>query len=250
MGEEVAGSLASALPTAAASELSAVLKVLAVENRLHLLAMLREPRTIDEIMLRPGAAQAGERPERPISRVAIREHLEQLRAAGFVRVRMTQRDGRRKVQEFVVDHARLFAVGEDVRTLGLMQSQVALEPEGTMPTASGQVRTLEPGPKLVLVHGVREGRAFALRPAELTGTRGWVVGRHAEAHVRLEYDPYVSSQNAEITWGPAGYLLADLPAARNGTWLNFRRLAPGATAPLESGDIVGVGRSLLVFREH
>lgn len=43
-------------------------------------------------------------------------------------------------------------------------------------------------------------------------------------------------------------LLLDLPGNRNGTLLNWKPLARGGVAELKAGDVVGVGRSLLVFR--
>jgi pSer/pThr/pTyr-binding forkhead associated (FHA) protein len=37
--------------------------------------------------------------------------------------------------------------------------------------------------------------------------------------------------------------------SRNGTLLNFERLAPGETRDLRTGDVLTIGRSRLVFRD-
>jgi len=64
----------------------------------------------------------------------------------------------------------------------------------------------------------------------------------------LAYDPYVSHRHAEVVRRADEHRLIDLRTARNGTYLNWRRMPPGGDSVLQPGDIVGVGRSLLVFR--
>ncbi len=86
-----------------------------------------------------------------------------------------------------------------------------------------------------------------LRRDDLGSGRGWAVGRKPGLPVSLEYDPYVSLVNSEVL--PVGdrYLLADLGSSKNGTWLNWRPVG-AEPVPLTQGDVIGVGRSLLVFR--
>lgn len=108
----------------------------------------------------------------------------------------------------------------------------------------------EAGPKLILVHGFYEGNAYQLRENRTDRARGWIVGRNADARVPLTSDPYVSFENSEIVPLRDGYKLLDLRTARNGTHLNWERLPVGGEVPLLSGDVIGVGRSRLLFRER
>ncbi|MHB8606067.1 MAG: FHA domain-containing protein [Thermoplasmatota archaeon] len=231
-------------------ELESYLKVLAYANRLELLSLLRAPKTLDEVRLTPGSSQAAGNPERQISRQAVQNHLDRLIEAGLVRVRLTDRKGKRSVQEYVVDHSRLFALVEELRKVSTLESFVPLDPFATIQMGSAAETKWMEGAKLVIVHGVHEGKAFALQSKEMREGRGWVIGRKGDANVSLEYDPFVSMENAEIIRNPDNtYKLLDLRNAKNGTFLNWNRLAVGGEAQLKSGDVIGVGRSLLVFRE-
>lgn len=226
------------------------LTVLSHANRLELLRILREPKTLGEIRLTPSEPQAGESPERTISRQAVQKHLDQLVEAGLVRVRTARRDDRRAQKEYVLDQAQLFAVVEELEKLSNLQARVEPDPYETAPLKESGRGDWPDGPKLVLVHGVHEGRAYPLSRSDLDEPRGWIIGRGPDAHVRLDYDPYVSQENSEIVpTEDGGYELLDLRTSKNGTRLNWRQLAVGGEATLRSGDIVGVGRSLLLFRE-
>lgn len=235
-----------------AQALEKSLKLLAVANRIELLSLLRTPRPLDEIELTPSSAQAGKRPERTITRQAVRGHLEKLVEAGLVRVRVGERrgdKGRRSVQEYYVDHARLFALVDELRKLTLIESRV--EPDPYMTSVLGQHggSAWPSGVKVVVVRGTHEGKAMLLRHADVAPPRGWIIGRAARSNVRLEYDPYVSSENSEIIPDGQGFRLLDLRNARNGTFLNWQRIPVGGEVPLRNGDIIGVGRSLLLFRQ-
>ncbi len=232
-----------------ADRLAELFRLLGVANRIELLAMLRSPRTLEDIRMKPVPAQAGGRPERPISRPAMQGHIAQLVEADLVRMTSKSREGRRPANEYVLDTARLFAFVEEIRKIGELQTRVALTPTETAGAPDIPSAEWQTGPKLILVHGVREGRAFPLRHTDLSGQRGWVIGRKPSSQVRLEYDQFVSSENSEILTAGSVFRLLDLRTAKNGTWLNWSRLPVGGEAPLESGDIIGVGRSLLVFRE-
>lgn len=235
-------------PATGAERLEPYLEVLANSRRLELLGLLRTPRTLDEIHLTAGDVEEG-RPERPLTRQGVQNHLDRLVEAGLVRVRPTERRGKRILLEYVVDHSRVFALLEELRALATLESRVPLDPQLTQRLEAVPEQSSADGPKLVLVHGLREGRAFPLLPSQLGGGRGWIVGRAAEAHVRLDYDPFVSNENAEVLRDHEGFRLLDLRSARNGTYLNWRRIPLGGEVPLREGDVVGVGKSLLVFRE-
>jgi len=228
--------------------LEGYLKVLAYANRLELLSLLREPRTLEEIHLAPGRGRAGGSPERPISRQAVQGHLDRLVELGIVRARRVERRDRGAHVEYLLDQSRIFAVTEELRKLSALQSRGVVDAFATIAAPGEEEVRWEPGPKLVLVHGVEEGRAFPLRRADVRSPRGWIVGRAPEAHVRLQYDPYVSTENAEVLLSNGAWRLLDLRTARNGTYLNWRRLPLGGEAALQPGDVIGVGRSLLVFR--
>ena len=231
------------------ARLEAYLKTLAYANRLELINVLRRPRTLDEIHLTPGASQAGANPDRPISRQAVQNHLDKLAEAGLVRVGLTERKGKRAIYEYVTDHARLFAVLEEMRKVSAFEPIVRLDPDRTEALPDAEEAQWEEGPKLVVAHGVHEGRAFPLRSSQRPPGRGWVVGRGDDAQVPLEYDPYVSVENCEVVQVGRQFRVLDLRSAKNGTLLNWRRLPLGGEAPLRSGDVLGVGRTLLVFRE-
>lgn len=222
-------------------------KVLAYANRLELLYLLRKPKVLDEIRITPGASQAGSNPGRPISNQGVAHHLQQLAELGLVRQDRVERGGR-VANRYVLDRARLFAVLEELRQVGEFEPLTEIDPMRTQDLGGSRRVEWEEGPKLVLVHGVQEGRGFPLRRSETKGGRGWIVGRAAAAHVSLSYDPYVSNENAEIVEAAGEYRLLDLRTGKNGTFLNWRRLGVGEEVPLEPGDVVGVGRSLLVFR--
>ncbi|HWH08826.1 MAG TPA: hypothetical protein VNX21_06465 [Candidatus Thermoplasmatota archaeon] len=101
--------------------LALVLEVLGNENRLDLLEQLRTPRTVSEIELTPAQTREGENPERLISRQAIRAHLARLADIGVVYTRKARR-GAATVDEYALNHARLYALFEDLRSLATLQS--------------------------------------------------------------------------------------------------------------------------------
>lgn len=103
------------------------------------------------------------------------------------------------------------------------------------------------GPRLVLVHGVYEGRAYPLTGQTADGG-GWLLGRAKDVAVSLDYDPFVSHETARVTREGDRFEITDL-GSKNGTWVNWRSLEEGESAERECGDVVGVGRSLLAFAE-
>lgn len=222
-------------------------RALAYSARLELLHLLRFPQAVQDIRLTPRQVRAGQNPDRPASRQAIQEHLDRLIDVGVVVVQEAP-DGKGR-KEFVVNGQKLYQIMEEFRQVGTILARPGAGREATVGLAPAQVAELAPGPKLVLVHGLLEGKAFPLRRADLRDGRGWVLGRKPGLHISLDYDPFISLENSEVVPGADGYRLVDLRSSRNGTWLNWRRLEPGEEAPLKPGSVVGVGRSLLVFSE-
>ena len=236
------------LVDATSATIAPYLKVLASESRLSLLSALRTPKTIDELLIPPSPSRGVDRTHGPISRQAVQRHLDVLLDAGLVKREPSHRGVGRASYAYVLDHTRVFAIVEEIRALTAYESTMSSDLVRTQSGPSSPRNSWEAGPKLVLVHGVGEGRAFALRESERREGHGWIVGRSADAQVPIVHDPFVSAQNAEISHGPGGYTVTDLRASRNGTCLNWERLGSGETAPLRVGDVLTVGRSLLLFR--
>jgi hypothetical protein len=231
--------------TADYAKLGAYLRALAVPNRLELLRKLQLPHAVADITLAPARADRERSPTRPLSRQAIEAHLRKLELLGLVRGRAAERDGR-AVTEYVVDHARLFLVVEELRRLSLIrgvQTMTAAADAHSVARFGEDAGPMPPGPALVLASGPLEGSVFAL-----AGAGPWVVGREKGLSVPLPYDPFVSKENTRV-WREGGRFFAQaLPGARNGTRVNWRALAPDEVAPLGPGDALGVGRSLLFLR--
>ncbi|MCA1810932.1 MAG: FHA domain-containing protein, partial [Halobacteriales archaeon] len=225
---------------------SPMLKALASPVRLELLQLLQSPRMLGEIRLRPGRSDRAGMPGRSLSRVTVRQHLDSLLKIGAVQVVPLLRDGR-LLNHFVVDHRQLFALTEELRQLARIRPEGDLLPDGTRP-GPGHAAAAVQGPRLALVNGAREGQWF---PLESGGGQdaSWLIGRRPGADILLDYDPYVSVENTQVLRRGDAFSIVDLPASRNGTLLNWETVPKGRPQPLANGDVVGVGRSTLVFRE-
>lgn len=221
-------------------ELERFLKALANVNRLRLLEALQTPQAYADLELPPSRADDAGDPERAISRQAMRRHIEELMGIGVV---LPVSGGRGGAMRFTVDRARLYGIVEQLRQLATVEPEWAVA-AGTVNLAAPELQKTAVGPHLVLVRGVQEGRTFPLeQPRE-----EWLLGRNRASALCLDYDPYISSAHARILRRDGGFVLADLPGNKNGTYLNWRRLERGGFAVLRAGDVVGVGTSLLVFR--
>lgn len=230
------------------AKLAEYLRALGNQNRLELLYALRTPSSVRDIELHPEQVRDGENPERAISHQAVRDHLAKLRAIGVLTVERVERDGN-VVDEYVLNHQKLFAIVEELRMLGELRAREAPPALPTIGAHPAAPATPERGPRLVLVRGQGEGRVFPLRKENLTAGRGWLLGRKLGLAVSLDYDPFVSSENAEIMLTGAGYRIHDIRSSRNGTLVNFAPIPAGGSAALGHGDVVSVGRTHLVFRD-
>lgn len=222
--------------------LAHALSALASPMRLQILRSLRTPRALGEIHVR--APEDG----RIIARQTVREHLNRLIQAGMVVTREVDRSYGDAV-EFVANHQTIYALAEEMR--GLSRVRPAVEPEAVTVHASGanHAATADAkGPSLVMVKGLEEGTSFSLQPP-VSGidAREWLVGRRRGIAVALDFDPYVSSENSRITWRDGTHFIEDIPGSRNGTSVNFHLLSPGQRHALRHGDVIGVGRCILVF---
>jgi DNA-binding transcriptional ArsR family regulator len=223
---------------AAIAELADQLGALASAPRLALLHALRSPRALHDIRI--GAQGSG----RPLSRQTVTHHLEQLEEIGLV-VRL---DPAGHGDQYLLHHPRLFGIVDGLRQLARIRpvSMREVVPDGTMPGPSLDDPPLPPPPRLAVAYGREDGAGFSL--SGRTGQR-WRLGRSAPCEIRLDHDPYASAANSFIERTADGFSLGDLPGNRNGTWRNWERLRGGETVKLESGDVVTVGRTHLVFKE-
>lgn len=218
-------------------DLARLLEALASPTRLHLLHQLREPRLVSDIRVQPSLTRAGENPARPLSRQTVTHHVEQLVEQGLL-ARVPMPDGRG--DGYVLHQASLFALLDEVRRLAKLRSVLGDDDSETVAERAGADVALPPAPRLVVAYGREDGAAFAL------GTRA-KLGRAASCDVRLDHDPWISSEHAEIERGAGGFTLTDL-RSRNGTWVNWKRVTPGRPVALAPGALVMAGRTLLVLQ--
>lgn len=226
-------------------DLAETLAALSYPARLELLDILRFPHTAAEIRLAPHRVVAGENPDRAVSKQAVQAHLDKLVDAGLVRV-ATIDVGGRQANQFLVNSQRFYAVVEDLRRLCVRYAGRGPVGDHTGTLGGAATGGAMVGPRLTLVHGVYEAKAFPLT-ADTARDGRWTIGRQRGVAVSLDYDPYVSGEHAHVRLGPKGYELVDDRESKNGTFVNWELVPKGGSRPLRAADIIGVGRSLLCF---
>jgi DNA-binding transcriptional ArsR family regulator len=226
--------------------LAEFLSALAYPARLELLRILRFPHLVSDIKLTPMRVEPGENPDRIASKQTIQAHLDKLVDADLVRVESAG-EGSRGAHVYTVNSQKVYAVTEDLRKVSTMYAGRGGVGEITG-TLSGSARgtPVAKGPRLVLVHGLYEGKAYALDGAAATNG-DIIVGRRRGIAVSLDYDPYVSLDNSVLRREGDRVTIEDLPDSKNGTSVNWEPLAKGRARVLKSADVIGVGRSLLVY---
>ncbi len=211
------------------------LRALANAKRLGLLRFLEEPQHIEDVAA-----------ELKLARQTAQRHVDQLVEIGAV-TRVQVRRGMGAANHFVVVPQQLFLIHEKLGKLcgaePRLQGQETVRPV-TTPMLTGMEEHAEArvAPTLTIVHGLRVGH---LTP--LVGEGPWLIGREPNASVCLDYDPFVSTRHAEVRRTEAGFEAADLYSS-NGTVLDWQPMARGGRGDLQSGAILRVGRSILVFR--
>lgn len=226
--------------------LAEFLSALAYPARLELLRILRFPHIASEIRLAPLRVEPGTNPDRVASKQTIQAHLDKLVDADLVRVEPAPA-GARPANVYSVNSQRVYAVTEDLRKVSTMYAGRGSvgDATGTLSGAPRDAREAS-GPRLVLVHGLYEGKSYRLDPSTSVAGR-WVIGRRRDVAVPLDYDPYVSLENTEVRVEQGRVVVEDLPDSKNGTTVNWEVLPKGRARILRPADVVGVGRSLLVF---
>lgn len=225
--------------------LASFLSALAYPVRLELLHKLQFPHTVGEIEVTPHREDRGRRQDRPLARQTVQGHLDKLMAAGLVRAEPVEQSGK-QIPAYQVDPSRLYALIEEIRRLSVMYAGKGATAPGTGTVKADREPVQAEGPHLLLVHGVYEGKVFPL-DSSTRGEDGWVIGRDPDLTFSLDYDPFVSERNAKITREDGRFVVHDLEASKNGTYVNWHQLPEGGSWELTSGEVIGVGRSLLSF---
>lgn len=218
------------------------LDAIAYPNRFKLLTELKEPRAIGDIELTATVDHGN--PDRVITREGVRHHMKKLRDAGFVKARTARGRGQTE-HEYVVEHTRLYELSEALRDLPLKQRGGRWDACETL-TWDPPVRGC---PSLTVVHGSRIGESFPLRGGLREEGRGWIIGRSEDVDISLDWDARVDEQAAEIHRDDEGFEVIDLRAAKRRVVVNGEPLDRGEHASLEPGDVISVGRSVLVFQD-
>lgn len=205
---------------------------LASPVRLRLLRFLTRPHYLEEI-----ASYLG------LTRQAARKHVDQLVEIGV----LDRQSGTREtgpVTEYLVNPSALYLLYDEFEKLASLRR--AEEPDVLSRTvAQPGARPLSApagGPCLTVVRGLNLGQRHRLPPA----AKEWTIGRDTTCAIAVPYDAYASNRHAEVRYEGGRYLLTDLRST-NGTLHNFVLLARGGEVELAHGDVVGVGKTVLLF---
>lgn len=212
--------------------LASTLEPLAFGKRIQILSLLTQPHYLEEI-----ASELG------VARQTAKKHVDKLLSIDVIEKQQGQRPSG-PVVEYVVVPQRLFEISEEFAKLGVLKPEdEAADLSRTQAATETPAADADPiGPRFVLAHGMDRGRVFPLH-----GSDPWRIGREPDSEVALEYDPFVSNQHAEVTRAGGEHRLADAYST-NGTFLNGARIERGGEVTLSPGDIVEVGKSVLVFQ--
>lgn len=225
-----------AIHVARAESLANALKSLASPLRLAILWSLRFPKRVGDIRLPAAAEWSGFQAERTLARSTIIHHVELLESMGFVE----RIDGEGRL---VVHQQRMFAFLEELGALARLKPVVDLDVDETHALDAREPPSLPLGPRLLLVAGPKEGHAL-----DLSGAGPWLVGRGAEAHLRIDYDPHVSRGHVELSRRAGGFAARVVRGAKNPAQLNYRPLRENEEKPMKAGDVLTVGSSRLVLQ--
>lgn len=206
-------------------------------TRLRLLNYLTSPRYLEEIAT-----------FLEMNRYAAKKHLDQLVEVGVISKAPAQR-AEGLVVEYRIVPEKLFEVFDSMRALGTLRP-VGAPPEDLARTKAVEGvprdrRTELSTPRFVVVYGVDIGTTIPLG----AGEGPWMIGREPDCTLRLRSDPFSSGRHAQIERRAGTYHLTDL-FSTNGTMLDWERIAPGRALPLTNGQVVGVGKTLLLFRDR
>ncbi len=211
--------------------LAETLKSMASEPRLRLLQFLSEPHYLEEIATFLGMA-----------RQSAQHHVDRLLEVGAIEKKPGHRETG-PVTEYVVAPHNFFALGEDMfrlGTLGRRDPSAGLELTREGDASSGGADRAD-GPGLVEVNGMNRGTIHGL-----DGPGPWVVGRVESREIPLVHDRFASGRHAKVVVEGSGHALIDM-FSTNGTAVNWVPLAEGTKRVLSHGDIVAIGKTVLVY---
>lgn len=213
--------------------LAKLLKPLGSPVRLRLLRYLTRPHYLEEV------ASALR-----LSRQAARKHLDKLVSIGVLQRQPGVRDSG-PVTEYVIHPQALFLIYDEFEKLGSLRPaerddlMMRTLPEPGRGARSDRAR----GPCFFVVRGFGMGLHIPLTPQV---QQSWVIGRDHRCDLPLPHDPFASNRQAEVSWDNGRFMLSDLRST-NGTEHNWALLPRGGQVALRHGDLVGVGKTLLLF---
>lgn len=211
------------------------LRSLSNGRRLAILGHLRKPMYLEEIASKL-----------KISRQAAQDHVTQLLDAGLIEKHQGARPTG-PVVEYHVVQAAAFNLVEDLRALSATLPE-AFDEDALLRTQLGPAAPAGARgelPELLVAGGLKPGLKVALRRGTSAPPVG--IGRDPASALLLDWDLMVSNRHAEVRGTPDAHAIVDL-FSRNGTHVNGTRITAGQPHPLRSGDIVQVGRTLVVYR--
>lgn len=198
--------------------------------RLALLRNLYTPRTVADV-----SALLGTDPAR------VEQDLRALEADGWIK---PSGDGPGARRAYVLAKNRWFEFVEGLRRVASgdpgAERAPLFETVGVLQVSRPSL--IFAGPALIVAQGLHPGQVRRLAPPG-----PWAIGRDEGLFLTLDYDPFVSTRHVEVREQAGQHLLMDL-SSRNGTFHNWERLPRGGQAPLKPGDVVGVGKTMLVYR--
>lgn len=225
-------------------ELEETLHVVGTSARLEILHQLRLPGTVADLRI-AARTGAGGRAASLMARQSVTEHVQKLVDIGVLRP--AEGSGVEGPRQFVVNGARFYQIVEELRRVGsMLAARTAASMDLTIAQPSKGLPSPQlKGPRLVIVHGLLEGKSFALpaRKAEV-----W-MGRGKGCDIALDYDPFVSARNSVLQAQGKRWMIRDSGQSRNGTHVNWNTVSEEPGVELVSGAVIGVGRSLLVFQD-
>lgn len=210
------------------------LRALASPVRLAILRALVTPSRPTALRIRAAGERAGLDAERFLGRTTLLEHLDVLSDAGLVR---------RIGDDYATDQQAVVALLQDLGELARLRALVEVDVEQTRASTGPAVQPLPLWPRVLLLNGPEAGRAVMLR-----GQGPWRLGRGSECEVALAHDPHVSRVHAHLSRLDETYSIRVGERAKNAVFVDFARLAPGASQELRAGSVLSIGATLVALQ--
>jgi len=209
-------------------DLAASFFALSNDRRLCILHLVDEPHTRSELT-----------DELDISRQAVTKHVDTLLEHGFVREVPSWTDAG-PVDRFQVDPKHPYALGKTLVDLGKLEPEES--PLGATEGTPDAKAPSDPKAHLLILDGPDAGERFDLDEGDT-----WTIGRGDDRDLQLDHDPYIFNHQREIQTTPNGHAVVDVYSS-SGTVDNFAQLPEGGRSELGPGDVIGIGRTSLVYQ--